>query len=87
MASISRRSKIQDIPEAKEWKLAMTMARVLAKGMPDRLEWLKNQVDAITECGDTAGALQLLNYADETLSLKDFLVVKTSLSETKSSCK
>jgi hypothetical protein len=27
-------------------------------------------------CGDTAGALQLLNYADETLSLKDFLVVK-----------
>jgi hypothetical protein len=55
--------------------------------MPDRLEWLKNQADAITECGDTAGALQLLNYADETLSLKDFLVLKTSLSETKSSCK
>ena len=28
--------------------------------MPDKLEWLKNQADAMTECGDTAGALQLL---------------------------
>ena len=37
----------------------MTMARVLAEGMPDKLEWLKNQADAMTECGDSAGALQL----------------------------
>ena len=46
--------------DAKEWELAMTMARVLAEGMPDRLEWLKNQADAMTECGDPTGALQLL---------------------------
>ena len=46
--------------DAKEWELAMTMARVLAEGMPDKLEWLKNQADAMTECGDSAGALQLL---------------------------
>ena len=51
--------------DAKEWELAMTMARVLAEGMPDKLEWLKNQADAMTECGDTAGALQLLKDASE----------------------
>jgi len=51
--------------DAKEWELAMTMARVLANGMPDKLEWLKNHVDAMTECGDTAGALQLLKDASE----------------------
>ena len=33
--------------------------------MPDKLEWLKNQADALTECGDTAGALQLLKEASE----------------------
>ena len=27
----------------------LTMARVLAEGLPDKLEWLKNQTDAITE--------------------------------------
>ena len=51
--------------DAKEWELAMTMARVLAEGMPDKLEWLKNQADAMTECGDTTGALQLLKDASE----------------------
>ena len=51
--------------DAKEWELAMTMARVLAEGMPDRLEWLKNQADAMTECGDPTGALKLLEEASE----------------------
>ena len=51
--------------DAKEWELAMTMARVLAEGMPDRLEWLKNQADAMTECDDAVGALQLLRNASE----------------------
>ena len=51
--------------DAKEWELAMTMARVLAEGMPDRFEWLKNQADAMTECGDSAGALKLLKDASE----------------------
>ena len=51
--------------DAKEWELAMTMARVLAEGMPDRLEWLKNQADAMTEYGDPTGALQLLKDASE----------------------
>ena len=47
--------------DAKEWELAMTMAWVLANGMPDKFEWLKNQADAMTECGDPTGALQLLH--------------------------
>ena len=51
--------------DAKEWELAMKMARMLANGMPDRLEWLKNQADAMTECGDPTGALQLLKDAFE----------------------
>ena len=51
--------------DAKEWELAMTMARVLAEGMPDKLEWLKNQADAMTEYGDPTGALQLLKDAFE----------------------
>ena len=51
--------------DAKEWELAMTMARVLAEGMPDKLEWLKNQADAMTEYGDPTGALHLLKEASE----------------------
>ena len=51
--------------DAKEWELAMTMAEVMVNRMPDKFEWLKNQADAMTECGDTAGALQLLKDASE----------------------
>ena len=43
----------------------LTMALLLAEGMPDRLEWLKNQTDAMTECGNAAGAFQLLKDASE----------------------
>ena len=39
----------------------------VGEGIPDGLEWLKNQADAMTECGDTAGALQLLKEASERL--------------------
>ena len=51
--------------DAKEWELAMTMARVLAEGMPDSFEWLKKQADAMTEYGDPKGALKLLKDASE----------------------
>ena len=54
MASISRLRRYKTYRDAKEWELAMTMARVLAR-MPDKLEWLKNQADAMTECGDSSG--------------------------------
>ena len=49
--------------DAKEWELAMTMARVLAEGLPESFEWLKKQADAMTEYGDPKGALQLLKDA------------------------
>ena len=51
--------------DAKEWELAKTTAEVMVNRMPDKLEWLKNQANAMTECGDTAGALQLLKDASE----------------------
>ena len=38
---------------------------MLAEGMPDKFEWLNNQADAMTECGDPTGALQLLKDAFE----------------------
>ena len=47
--------------DAKEWELAKTMAEVMVNQIPNKFEWLKNQVDAMTECGDPTGALQLLN--------------------------
>ena len=43
--------------DVREWELAMTMAKVLANGMPGKFVWLKNQAYAMTECGETAGAL------------------------------
>ena len=58
-------SRYNTYRDAREWELAMTMAKVLANGMPDKLEWLKNQADAMTECGETAGALELLKDASE----------------------
>ena len=51
--------------DAKQWELAITMAKVLANGMPGKFVWLKNQADAMTECGETAGALELLKDASE----------------------
>ena len=53
--------------DAKEWELAKTMAGVMANRMPDKFEWLKNQADAMTECGDPTGALQLLHDSSKTL--------------------
>jgi predicted Zn-dependent protease len=47
--------------DAKEWELAKIMAEVMVNRMPDKFEWLKNQADAMTECGDPTGALQLLH--------------------------
>ena len=47
--------------DAKEWELAKTMAEVMVNRMPDKFEWLKNQADAMTECGDPTGALQVLH--------------------------
>ena len=47
--------------DAKEWELAKTMAEVMVNRMPNKFEWLKDQVDAMTECGDPTGALQLLH--------------------------
>ena len=51
--------------DAKEWELAKTMAGVMVNRMPDKFEWLKNQADAMTKCGDPTGALQLLHESSK----------------------
>jgi tetratricopeptide (TPR) repeat protein len=50
--------------DAKEWELAMTMARVLAEGMPDRFDWLLNYADAHHQLGDTEKAIECLKDAE-----------------------
>ena len=47
--------------DAKEWELAMTMAKLMYERKPSSFKWCKNLVDSMTECGDTTGALQLLH--------------------------
>ncbi len=60
MASLGRGSTLQHLPRCQGMGLAKIMAEVMVNRMPDKLEWLKNQADAMTECGDPTGALQLL---------------------------
>ena len=45
--------------DAKEWELAMTMAKLMYERKPSSFKWCKNLVDSMTECGDPTGALQL----------------------------
>ena len=46
--------------DAKEWELAMTMAKLMYERKPSSFKWCKNLVDSMTECGNPTGALQLL---------------------------
>ena len=47
--------------DAKEWELAMTMAKLMYERKPSSFKWCKNLVDSMTECGNPTGALQLLH--------------------------
>jgi len=60
VAFISSVSTQNTYHDSKKLELAMTIAKVQANGMPGKLEWLKNQADAMTKYGDPTGALQLL---------------------------
>ena len=43
--------------DAKEWELAMTMAKLMYERKPSSFKWCKNLVESMTECGDRRGAL------------------------------
>jgi tetratricopeptide (TPR) repeat protein len=46
--------------DAKEWTLAMTMAKLKTESKPNNLEWLLNYADAHHQLGDTEKAIECL---------------------------
>ena len=51
--------------DAKEWELAMTMAKLKHESKPNSLEWLLNYADAHHQMGDTEKAIACLQDAEE----------------------
>ena len=56
--------------DAKEWTLAMTMAKHKHESKPNSLEWLLNYADAHHQLGDTKKAIEDLQDAEYRLSRK-----------------
>ena len=50
--------------DAKEWELAMTMAKLKHESKPNSLEWLLNYADAHHQMGDTEKAIACLQDAE-----------------------
>jgi tetratricopeptide (TPR) repeat protein len=50
--------------DAKEWELAMTMAKLKHESKPNSLEWLLNYADAHHQLGDTKNAIACLKDAE-----------------------
>ena len=50
--------------DAKEWELAMTMAKLKHESKPNSLEWLLNYGDAHHQLGDTEKAIECLKDAE-----------------------
>ena len=51
--------------DAKEWTLAMTMAKLKHESKPNSLEWLLNYADAHHQMGDTEKAIEDLQDAED----------------------
>jgi len=51
--------------DAKEWELAMTMAKLKTESKPNNLEWLLNYADAHHQLGDTKKAIACLKDAED----------------------
>ena len=56
--------------DAKEWELAMTMAKLKHESKPNSLEWLLNYADGRHQMGDTEKAIEDLQDAEYRLSRK-----------------
>ena len=56
--------------DAKEWELAMTMAKLKHESKPNSLEWLLNYADSHHQMGDTEKAIEDLQDAEYRLSRK-----------------
>ena len=51
--------------DAKEWTLAMTMAKLKHESKPNSLEWLLNYADAYHQLGDTKKAIECLKDSED----------------------
>ena len=51
--------------DAKEWELAMTMAKLKHESKPNSLEWLLNYADGHHQMGDTKKAIACLKDAED----------------------
>jgi tetratricopeptide (TPR) repeat protein len=51
--------------DAKEWTLAMTMAKLKHESKPNSLEWLLNFADAHHQLGDTKKAIECLQKVED----------------------
>jgi tetratricopeptide (TPR) repeat protein len=51
--------------DAKEWTLAMTMAKLKHQSKPNSLEWLLNYADAHHQLGDTKKAIACLQKVED----------------------
>jgi len=51
--------------DAKEWTLAMAMAKLKHESKPNSLEWLLNYADAHHQLGDTKKAIECLKDAED----------------------
>ena len=51
--------------DAKEWTLAMTMAKLKHESKPNSLEWLLNYADAHHQMGDTKKAIECLQKVED----------------------
>ena len=51
--------------DAKEWTLAMTMAKLKHESKPNSLEWLLNYADAHHQLGDTKKVIECLQKVED----------------------
>jgi tetratricopeptide (TPR) repeat protein len=69
--------------DAKEWTLAMTMAKLKHESKPNSLEWLLNYADAHHQMGDTEKAIERLKEAEYLFRLGKYHAILGNVEEAK----
>ena len=69
--------------DAKEWTLAMTMAKLKHESKANSLEWLLNYADAHNQMGDTKKAIECLQDAEDLFRLGKYHAILGNVEEAK----
>ena len=69
--------------DAKEWTLAMTMAKLKHESKPNSLEWLLNYADGHHQMGDTEKAITCLQDAEDRFCLGKYHTILGNVEEAK----